>query len=625
MASQYTRGQLRDVLVEFYSRVDPGRLDSGIDISGMIDWIIYHGSDDMNARLQAKYGTGLNFDMLKQPKAQQSAMHRISMMPNSQLIEQQSKRLDLRAKVHAFYAENDFAKVAQVDTFVEWIEVNGEKAFNELLLKKYGKSMVSPKGKPSPPPPPPSAVAAPAPPAPTPPTPPPKPVAPAPPPRQAAAIPPPPPPPPQVDNAALLVQLTNFYQFHEPDMPNDPEPIANWAGSVGMAVLNEKLMQLYGGNLDTLEEDIRISYEPPPPPPDEEYYESAPLSPPMPDYEPEPVAPPPAPMAPVAPNRPTPPKPPAAPVFAASEPPRRAEPPKKPEPPKLPTLGKPAQRPSITSSASSALPMIPTLTKPAPPAKPAMIQKAVTGAGSKPPPPPKQRKRSPSEGACDVYVLDLSGEGFGVCLCGFNRAAHGAPKVGNRRSLHTKAITSRQDRPCNTYRVDVAGKNFGDCVCGWGKNEHGKIGWTPPVDPTAVQVPVPKAAPVAAPAPAPVAAAKPAVAAPLSKAAPRLEDLGLSSNKLTANVKPIAPPSAPISTISHAAPKGDVVEMEFDTATMTVFTMMVESYVEQHEEDPDEETKVDWASNLACLTKPANGGTRLKVRAKNVPAGRPVF
>ena len=40
---QYTRGQLRDLLVEFYSRVDPARLDAGIDINGMIDWITYNG------------------------------------------------------------------------------------------------------------------------------------------------------------------------------------------------------------------------------------------------------------------------------------------------------------------------------------------------------------------------------------------------------------------------------------------------------------------------------------------------------------------------------------------------------------------------------------------------------
>jgi len=41
MAEQhYTRAQLRDLLVEFYSRVDPARLDAGIDINGMVDWVL---------------------------------------------------------------------------------------------------------------------------------------------------------------------------------------------------------------------------------------------------------------------------------------------------------------------------------------------------------------------------------------------------------------------------------------------------------------------------------------------------------------------------------------------------------------------------------------------------------
>jgi hypothetical protein len=66
----------------------------------MIDWITYHGPDDMSARLQAKYGEGLDFEMLAMPKNdQQSALHRISTMPNTQLIEQQTQKLALREKV----------------------------------------------------------------------------------------------------------------------------------------------------------------------------------------------------------------------------------------------------------------------------------------------------------------------------------------------------------------------------------------------------------------------------------------------------------------------------------------------------------------------------------------------
>jgi hypothetical protein len=87
----------------------------------MIDWISYNGVNDMNMRLTAKYGAGLNFEMLNEQKDhnQMSAMHRISMMPNTQLMEQQSKRLDLRNQVEAFYQVHDQGKLKTLDTFVE--------------------------------------------------------------------------------------------------------------------------------------------------------------------------------------------------------------------------------------------------------------------------------------------------------------------------------------------------------------------------------------------------------------------------------------------------------------------------------------------------------------------------
>lgn len=592
MAEQYTRSQLRDVLVEFYSRVDPARLDAGIDINGMIDWIVYHGPDDMNARLMAKYGQGLNFDILKQPKAtNQSALHRISMMPNTQLIEQQQKRLELRAKVEAFYKENDPDKLATVDTFVEWIEVNGEKAFNDLLMKKYGKTMgLATRAKPTPPTPPAVLQQAP-------PTPAPAPVA-------SATKPAPPTLPPRQNTApsgpdpALIDKLNRFYSLHEPDQPNDPLPIAEWASQVGLTVLNEKLMQLYGGSLDTLEDDEKRALEPPPPPPEDDDFPPPPppqeeSQPDEPEPEPEPEVPemtmpePPKPPQPPVITMPEPPKPPQLPVLEPPKP-RFVEPPKKPEPPKL--VPKPMTAPPKAPEApkfvpkpgtTAPLPQVPvfrsqggpTMQKPTPPqapmiAKPQTIQAAVAVQATKPPPPGgKGRKRRPSEGACDRYVLDLSGDGFGVCVCGFNRAAHNQPKISGteRRSIKVKSPVGKQERPCINYRVDVSGKNFGDCLCGWSKGDHNKIDWHPPLE----------------------------------------------------NKAPIAPPTPKVADVDP----NSIVEMVFDQATTTVFNMMVESYVEQHGEEPDEETKVDWASNLAILSvgKDFSHGTKLRIRAKALP------
>ena len=203
--------------------------------------------------------------------------------------------------------------------------------------------------------------------------------------------------------------------------------------------------------------------------------------------------------------------------------------------------------------------------------KPTTIHAAVAAQSSKPPPPSqKQRKRRPSEGACDKYVLDLSGDGFGVCVCGFNRAAHSQPKlVGtDRRSIKTKPTTQKSDRPCNHYRVDVAGKNFGDCLCGWSKADHSKVDWQPPTE-----------------------------------------------------IKPFAPLPSPKAASAVDHKPDDIVEMVFDQATTTVFNMMVESYIQQHGEQPDEDTKVEWASNLAILSagKDPINGTKLKIRYRALP------
>jgi hypothetical protein len=73
----YSRAELRDVIVEFFSRVDPGRLEAGIDIKGMVDWTMTNGADDMNARLMAKYGSCLDFEGLKSENPIR-AMNRIS-------------------------------------------------------------------------------------------------------------------------------------------------------------------------------------------------------------------------------------------------------------------------------------------------------------------------------------------------------------------------------------------------------------------------------------------------------------------------------------------------------------------------------------------------------------------
>ena len=120
----------------FYQAVDPARMDSGLDVNGMLDWIEFHGINDMEARLQMNYGVGLDYNLDKKP--QRSAMHRISMMGYSNLAQQQKQRIELRTMVLDFYTYYDPSKLEHIEGYVEWIETNGLPAFEQLLWQKYG-------------------------------------------------------------------------------------------------------------------------------------------------------------------------------------------------------------------------------------------------------------------------------------------------------------------------------------------------------------------------------------------------------------------------------------------------------------------------------------------------------
>ena len=108
--------------------------------------------------------------------------------------------------------------------------------------------------------------------------------------------------------------------------------------------------------------------------------------------------------------------------------------------------------------------------------------------------------------ACGDYRLDMAGDSFGVCLCGFSRPAHASSstttaaslsslsfskfgttgakfgenkKVFGRLANHdeqhvscTSASTSTSSRACGFFKLDVAAATFGACSCGFSKADH---------------------------------------------------------------------------------------------------------------------------------------------------------
>jgi hypothetical protein len=39
----YTKAQLRELVVSYYALVDPNGLNSGVDINGIVEWCSYYG------------------------------------------------------------------------------------------------------------------------------------------------------------------------------------------------------------------------------------------------------------------------------------------------------------------------------------------------------------------------------------------------------------------------------------------------------------------------------------------------------------------------------------------------------------------------------------------------------
>ena len=352
----------------------------------MVEWIVHFGMDEIQARLMAKYGTNLNVNVV----AQQPGVKKFGAMRRASAVSRQVDFHDVRLRLVAFYHLHDPTKIGQVESYVEWIEQNGVDKFNALLVKKYGVDLNA-RGQQIPPPPP-------FPPAPFPPPPPlqqqathsyasqefyeqqvhqlqlqqkdqPRPAA-------TSWLPVLKTPKP---DPTLVSDLKRFYKMHGED-EDEVMDVARWAAVVGMERLNEKLLQLFGASLATLNG--------------------------------------------------------SSPSNSASAPPQRPQTtmPLKPTPP-------PVSSGFASSNAAS---------------HSALKQRAER---------PVRGTRRPSEGACDDYVLDMTGDSFGVCLCGFPRAAHSShgggkassgggvvnsSKVGGNKQSPTATATAMATAPATT-------------------------------------------------------------------------------------------------------------------------------------------------------------------------------
>jgi len=89
---------------------------------------------------------------------------------------------------------------------------------------------------------------------------------------------------------------------------------------------------------------------------------------------------------------------------------------------------------------------------------------------------------NPQGVACEHFSLNLQGEQYGLCKCGFNKLEHEKAhkqrqEVEAKEALvkKQKAIEARGDptKPCKSFALDLANKEgYGVCQCGFRRDQH---------------------------------------------------------------------------------------------------------------------------------------------------------
>lgn len=140
MASpQIEKSRLRDLILAFYTKNDPMRLQDGIDINGMVNWTMEKGIGALNNMLQKSYGEVIdpndNVDM-------NNAEHinRVSMAVSGRhvLDMHEMKKIKIAEELKRFYKKYDPSKLPAIFKLTEYALYKGENALNSKLRMKYG-------------------------------------------------------------------------------------------------------------------------------------------------------------------------------------------------------------------------------------------------------------------------------------------------------------------------------------------------------------------------------------------------------------------------------------------------------------------------------------------------------
>jgi len=407
--------KLTELIIDFYTTNDPERMRKGVDINGMVKWALANGVDKLNRMLVDQYGEGLDLNKNLGSAVQQFNRMSMAFIDQSLLRTEEMKRDEIYVKLHAFYENYDRAKLAGIQKIVDFAMFKGVHVLNQKLMMKYGEDLgddwkyqpgMSNPG-PDPPPRMPTMKQASAPPK----------VPPKAPPRNIDKAPPPKPPPknPPPSPAASLPPLPSAEEA-EASLEDElrvsalppPPPIEDF---IDENTIEDELAKFYAkydpGKLDALEYIVpfatglgRIEFN-------KKLIQLYGAS--LDDLD-----------------------------DAEEEAQYTYEPVPEPAKPAKPAAPAPVSRPPKPAAPAP-------VSRPPKPAAPAPV--------SKPPKPaaPAPRPAAPvnsnqADGACNNFRLDMSGNAFGVCMCGYLKKEHDL-SGGGRRAASRHNVAAKPPKP----------------------------------------------------------------------------------------------------------------------------------------------------------------------------------
>lgn len=135
------KNRLRDLILHFYTVNDPERLQSGIDINGMVLWALDVGLVELNKMLESTYGKTIDYNdrAVSNQLLVQSVSIAVSGRPVMDLAEMRKYKIaDMLKK---FYKKHDKNKLGTIFKLTEYALFKGENALNVKLKKKYGEDL----------------------------------------------------------------------------------------------------------------------------------------------------------------------------------------------------------------------------------------------------------------------------------------------------------------------------------------------------------------------------------------------------------------------------------------------------------------------------------------------------